>query len=156
MNDARLRGKSQAIQHNSALPKMCQSLRRASLGCPSLRALRVRVMVCYVLRPCAAKGVSRRVAWVWLARCARGWHTPNLWAALPRLRRARWPASPVVSWQTAVPPASTFGILLSTHNCRSNHREVNVGYLNQAAGQSFAIRRPDYKRKKPRILRTPR
>jgi len=61
MNDARLRGKSQAIQHNSALPNMCQSLRRASLGCPSLRALRVRVMVCYVLRPFAAHPAILRV-----------------------------------------------------------------------------------------------
>jgi hypothetical protein len=46
-----VRGKSQAIEHNSALPKVGQSLRRLRLVCLPLRALRVRVMVCYVLRP---------------------------------------------------------------------------------------------------------
>jgi hypothetical protein len=61
MNDVRLRGKSQAIQHNSALPKAGQSLRRASLGGLPLRALRVRVMVCYVLRPFAAHPAILRV-----------------------------------------------------------------------------------------------
>jgi hypothetical protein len=61
MNDARLRGKSPAIQHNSALPKAGQSLRRASLGGLPLRALRVRVMVCYVLRPFAAHPAILRV-----------------------------------------------------------------------------------------------
>jgi len=61
MNDARLRGKSQAIEHNSALPKVGQSLRRASLGSLPLRALRVRVMVCYVLRPFAAHPAIQRV-----------------------------------------------------------------------------------------------
>ena len=91
-------------------PKSGQSLRRLRFVARPLRALRVRVMVCYVLRPCSAKGVSRRCAVVYLARFARGWHTPNLWAALPRLRRARWPASPVVSWQTTVPPAPTFRV----------------------------------------------
>lgn len=45
------RGKSQAIKHNRALPKVGQSLRMASLGGLPLRALRVRVMVGYVLRP---------------------------------------------------------------------------------------------------------
>ena len=61
MNDARLRGKSQAIQHNSALPKVGQSLRRASLCVLPLRALRVWVMVCYVLRPFAAHPAIQRV-----------------------------------------------------------------------------------------------
>ena len=88
-------------------PKSGQSLRRLRFVARPLRALRVRVMVCYVLRPCAAKCVSRRCAVVYSALRAR-WHTPNRGAALPRLRRARWPASPVVSWQTAVPPAPTF------------------------------------------------
>ena len=50
------RGKSQAIEHNSALPKIGQSLCRASLGGRPLRALRVRVMVCYVLRPSPDNG----------------------------------------------------------------------------------------------------
>ena len=45
------RGKSQAIEHNRALPKAGQSLRGAALGGLPLRALRVRVMVGYVLRP---------------------------------------------------------------------------------------------------------
>ena len=45
------RGKSQAIEHNRALPKVGQSLRMASLGGLPLRARRVRVMVGYVLRP---------------------------------------------------------------------------------------------------------
>lgn len=50
------RGKSQAIEHNRALPKVGQSLRRAALGGLPLRALRVRVMVGYVLRPSPDKG----------------------------------------------------------------------------------------------------
>jgi hypothetical protein len=45
------RGKSQAIEHNRALPKVSQSLRKASLCGLPLRALRVRVMVGYVWRP---------------------------------------------------------------------------------------------------------
>lgn len=68
------RGKSQVIEHNRALPKVGQSLRRASLGGLPLRALRVRVMVGYVLRPspdnsyvsllCSAcySGATRKVA----------------------------------------------------------------------------------------------
>lgn len=50
------RGKSQAIEHNRALPKVGQSLRKAALGGLPLRALRVRVMVGYVLRPSPDKG----------------------------------------------------------------------------------------------------
>ena len=88
-------------------PKSGQSLRRLRFVARPLCALRVRVMVCYVLRPCAANCASRRCAVVYSALRA-WWHTPNLGAALPRLRRARWPAAPVVSWQTAVPPAPTF------------------------------------------------
>ena len=49
------RGKSQAIEHNRALPKVRQSLRRASLDGLPLRALRVQVMVGYVLRPSPGK-----------------------------------------------------------------------------------------------------
>ena len=45
-------GKSQAIEHNSALPKVGPVATQASLGVAyRWRALRVRVMVCYVLRP---------------------------------------------------------------------------------------------------------
>lgn len=49
-----------------------------------LRALRVRVMVCYVLRPQPSSGVIRRCAWVQSA-LRDGWPTPNRGAALPRL-----------------------------------------------------------------------
>ncbi len=94
LNDARLRGKSPAIQHNSALPKMCQSLRRASLGCPSLRALRVRVMVCYVLRPFAAHPAIQRV------RAFTAW--------CKGVASLRWRfAVRVASCKSAVPPAPT-------------------------------------------------
>jgi len=83
------RGKSQAIEHNRALPKVRQSLRGASLGGLPLRALRVRVMVGYVLRPCPDKsyfGCNR------LVRLRGG--------GVGRFRaegRRRWPALPVVS-----------------------------------------------------------
>ncbi len=77
------RGKSQAIEHNRALPKAGQSLRRASLGGLPLRALRVRVMVGYVLRPSpdksysgaaiAALGYSGAARWVvWVASAPEG------------------------------------------------------------------------------------
>lgn len=75
-----------------ALPKAGQSLRRASLGGLPLRALRVRVMVGYVLRPSpdksysgaaiAALGYSGAARWVvWVASAPEG--------AL-RCRRCRW------------------------------------------------------------------
>jgi hypothetical protein len=67
------RGKSQAIEHNSALPKVGQSLRRASLGGLPLRALRVRVMVCYVLRPSPDNGYfGSRCSRGLFGRCAQG------------------------------------------------------------------------------------
>ena len=84
-----VRGKSQAIEHNRALPKVGQSLRRASLGGLPLRALRVRVMVGYVLRPSPDNsyfGCDR------LVRLRRG--------GMGRFRageRRRWPALPAVS-----------------------------------------------------------
>lgn len=96
MNDARLRGKSPAIQHNSALPKAGQSLRRASLDGLPLRALRVRVMVCYVLRPSPLTPPSSAAA-------------PSLHGARGLLRFA-----PLAlrcqgrQLQSAVPPAPTF------------------------------------------------
>lgn len=59
---------------------------------------RVRVMVCYVLRPCAANFAIRRCAWFQLALRDR-WSTFNRRAALPRLMaRSLWPAAPAVSW----------------------------------------------------------
>jgi hypothetical protein len=82
------RGKSQAIEHNRALPKVRQLLRRASLDGLPLRALRVRVMVGYVLRPSPDNiyfGCDR------LVRLRRG--------GMGRFRageRRRWPALPVV------------------------------------------------------------
>ena len=45
-----------AIEHNRALPKVGQSLRRLRLAAYRSRALRVRVMVGYVLRPSPDKG----------------------------------------------------------------------------------------------------
>ena len=78
------RGKSQAIEHNRALPKVGQSLRIASLGGLPLRALRVRVMVGYVLRPSLDKGyVGVAIAALGSSGAARGWG-----GSLPR-RRAR-------------------------------------------------------------------
>ena len=51
------RGKSQAIEHNRALPKVGRGpLPLRSLPSLPLRALRVRVMVGYVLRPSPDKG----------------------------------------------------------------------------------------------------
>ena len=91
-------GKSQAIEHNSALPKMCQSLRMASLGGPSLRAIRVRVMVCYVLRPFAAHPAIQRV------RAFTAWRKG--FASL-RAAAASLSGSPVAK-AIAVPPAPTF------------------------------------------------
>ncbi len=49
-----------------------------------LRALRVRVMVCYVLRPRPSNCAIRRCAGFQSA-LRGGWLTLNLWAALPRL-----------------------------------------------------------------------
>jgi len=66
------RGKSQAIEHNRALPKVRQSLRRASLGGLPLRALRVRVMVGYVLRPSPDKGYLGLRLFSQAAQCWRG------------------------------------------------------------------------------------
>jgi hypothetical protein len=84
------RGKSQAIEHNRALPKVSQSLRSASLGGLPLRALRVRVMVGYVLRPSPDNsyfGCDRLVR-------LRGGGVGRFRAG----ERRRWPALPVVSW----------------------------------------------------------
>lgn len=86
------RGKSQAIEHNRALPKVGQSLRMASLCGLPLRALRVRVMVGYVLRPGPDKGY---IGCDRLIRLRNG--------GVGRFRageRWRWPALPVgSSWQ---------------------------------------------------------
>ena len=72
------RGKSQAIEHNRALPKVRQSLRRASLCGLPLRALWVRVMVGYVLRPSPDNSyIGVRL----FSQAARWWCGP-----LPRLR----------------------------------------------------------------------
>jgi hypothetical protein len=87
------RGKSQAIEHNRALPKVGQSLRSASLGGLPLRALRVRVMVGYVLRPSPDKCHVGSLRSAWLA-----WRFA--WGGVVRFRaggRGRWPALPVVS-----------------------------------------------------------
>jgi hypothetical protein len=81
-------GKSQAIEHNRALPKVGQSLRRASLCGLPLRALRVRVMVGYVLRPSPDNiyiGCDRLVR-------LRGGGVGRFRAG----ERRRWPALPVV------------------------------------------------------------
>jgi hypothetical protein len=92
------RGKSQAIEHNRALPKVAQSLRRASLGGLPLRALRVRVMVGYVLRPSPDNsyfGCDRLVR-------LRGGGVGRFRAG----ERWCWPALPVVSWWQDQDPAS--------------------------------------------------
>jgi len=76
------RGKSPAIEHNRALPKVGQSLRRLRLVAYRLRALRVRVMVGYVLRPSPDKGyVGVAVAALGSSGASRG-----RWGSLPR----RW------------------------------------------------------------------
>lgn len=63
-----------AIEHNRALPKVGQSLRRASLDGLPLRALRVRVMVGYVLRPGPDKGyVGVAALRLVYSGAARGW-----------------------------------------------------------------------------------
>jgi hypothetical protein len=73
-----------------------------------LRALRVRVMVCYVLRPRPSNCVIRRCAGFQSALRV-GWLTLNRRAALPRLWRARWPAAPGSQLVGAVPPRLTLG-----------------------------------------------
>jgi hypothetical protein len=78
-----VRGKSQAIEHNRALPKVGQSLRRLRLVAYRWRALRVRVMVFYVGAPARTKAMSALC--VDLVSAARRWPTLNREAALPRL-----------------------------------------------------------------------
>jgi hypothetical protein len=85
-----VRGKSQAIEHNRTLPKVRQSLRWLRLVAYRLRALRVRVMVGYVLRPSPDNsyvGCDRLVR-------LRGGGMGHFRAG----ERRRWPALPVVSW----------------------------------------------------------
>lgn len=89
-------------------PKSGQSLRRLRFVARPLRALRVRVMVCYVLRPQPSNCVIRRCAGFQSA-LRDGWPTLNLWAALPRLWRARWPAAPGSQLVGAVLSRLTFG-----------------------------------------------
>jgi hypothetical protein len=80
------------IQHNRALPKTGQSLRKASLGGLSLRALRVRVMVVYVLRPGPSHCAIQRALRVYpFRRCAQWWCGPP---ARPYCRAAPAPSAP--------------------------------------------------------------
>ncbi len=83
------RGKSPAIEHNRALPKVGQSLRRASLDGLPLCALRVRVMVGYVLRPSPDKSYIGCDRLVRLRNGGGGCFRAG--------KRGRWPALPVVS-----------------------------------------------------------
>lgn len=101
-------GKSQAIEHNSALPKATAP--SAAKLLPAWAAARPagsgNGLLCLAppavqLRYLALRGC--------LSSAAHPWLTLNQWAALPRLRRARWPAAPGSQLVGAVTPRLTFG-----------------------------------------------
>ena len=102
-------------------------LRLPQQGCSRLgplRALRVRVMVCYVLRPSPDNCVIRRCASVYPVLRTRGLRS----TARPRfraLRRARWPAAPGSRLVGAVSLGLTFGAIA---------HPVGIGYTDRASG----------------------
>ena len=143
------RGKSQAIQHNSALPKVGQSLRRLRLVCLPLRALRVRVMVCYVLRPSPANGYfGSRCSFCSFRRYAQGGVDPARPAGLPAAARTALlvPASAAqlpVRPRWGSPKARPSHRITSTNSLSiTPHHESEIGIGNRGRTTfSISVRR---------------
>ena len=116
-------GKSQAIQHNSALPKATAP--PAAKLLPAWAAARPagsgNGLLCLAPPAVQLRYSALRVG---LSNAAHPWPTLNLWAALPRLWRARWPAAPGSQLVGAVPPALTFGAI---------DHPVGIGYTDRAS-----------------------